>query len=99
MPILSVERKIILHDFVHPLLFHFHSKHKKSIVANSMRLDEQCRILLISGPNAGGKSIVLKAIGLIQLMFQFGMLIPAKENSELSVFDQLFVDIGDQQSI
>ncbi len=99
MPQISKERQIYLREFVHPILYHHHQKQHKPIVENTIFLDDKNRMVVISGPNAGGKSIVLKSIGLIQLMFQFGMLIPAKENSVLSVFDHLFVDIGDEQSI
>lgn len=99
MPQISKERQINLREFVHPILYHHHKKQHKSIIDNTIFLDEKNRIIVLSGPNAGGKSIILKSVGLIQLMFQFGMLIPAKENSVLSVFDNLFVDIGDEQSI
>ena len=99
MPQISKERQIYLREFVHPVLYHHHKKQHKPIIDNTIFLDDKNRIIVISGPNAGGKSIILKSIGLIQLMFQFGMLIPAKENSVLSVFDNLFVDIGDEQSI
>jgi DNA mismatch repair protein MutS2 len=99
IPQLSKERQIYLREFVHPVLYHHHKKQHKPIVDNTIILDDKNRIVVISGPNAGGKSIILKSVGLIQLMFQFGMLIPAKENSVLSVFDNLFVDIGDEQSI
>lgn len=99
MPQLSKERQIYLREFVHPVLYHHHKKQNKPIIDNTILLDERNRMVIISGPNAGGKSIILKSIGLIQLMFQFGMLIPAKENSVMSVFENLFVDIGDEQSI
>lgn len=99
MPEISAERVIYLREFVHPVLYHHHQKQHKPIIDNTIFLDEKNRVVVISGPNAGGKSIVLKSIGLIQLMFQFGMLIPARENSVLSVFEKLFVDIGDEQSI
>lgn len=99
MPELTSDRKIYLREFVHPVLYFHHQKQHKPIIDNTVLLDENSRIIVISGPNAGGKSIVLKSIGLIQLMLQFGMLIPAKENSVMTVFDQLFVDIGDEQSI
>ncbi len=99
MPELTTERKIYLREFVHPVLYFHHQKHHKPIVDNSILLDEKGRIMVISGPNAGGKSIILKSVGLIQLMLQFGMLVPARENSVMTVFDQLFVDIGDEQSI
>ena len=99
MPKISDNRKIYLKEFVHPVLYHHYTKQHKVIIDNTVLLDDKNRVIVISGPNAGGKSIILKSIGLIQLMFQFGMLIPAKEDSELAVFDNLFVDIGDEQSI
>lgn len=99
LPEISNERMIHLREFVHPVLLHHHQKQHKAIIDNTIFLDEKNRVVVISGPNAGGKSIVLKSIGLIQLMFQFGMLIPAKEGSKMSVFQKLFVDIGDEQSI
>ncbi|MBK9328149.1 MAG: Smr/MutS family protein [Sphingobacteriales bacterium] len=99
MPELTTERMIYLREFVHPVLYFHHQKQHKPIVDNSILLDEKSRMMVISGPNAGGKSIILKSVGLIQLMLQFGMLIPARENSVMTVFDQLFVDIGDEQSI
>lgn len=99
MPQISNERQLYLREFVHPVLVHYHKKQHKPIVDNTILLDEKGRIMLISGPNAGGKSIVLKSVGLIQLMFQFGMLIPAKETSSLCLFKDIFVDIGDEQSI
>ena len=99
MPQLSEEKVIYLREFVHPVLLYHHKKQHKPVVDNTVLLDAGNRIMVISGPNAGGKSIVLKSVGLIQLMLQFGMLIPARENSVMSVFDNLFVDIGDEQSI
>lgn len=99
MPEIAQQRKIWLREFVHPVLFYHHQKQHKPVVDNTLLLDEEHRMIVISGPNAGGKSIILKSVGLIQLMFQFGMLIPAKEGSALSVFEELFVDIGDEQSI
>lgn len=99
MPELSTETKIYLREFIHPVLFYHHNKQHKTVVDNTILLDKNKRVIVISGPNAGGKSLVLKSVGLLQLMFQFGMLVPVKENSSMSVFDQLFVDIGDEQSI
>jgi DNA mismatch repair protein MutS2 len=99
VPVLTKERRLFLHDFVHPVLYHHHSRQHKPVVENTIQLDEKGRIMVISGPNAGGKSIILKSVGIIQLMLQFGMMIPAKENSVMCVFTDLFVDIGDEQSI
>lgn len=64
-----------------------------------LELDQENRVLLLTGPNAGGKSILLKSVGVLQLMFQHGFLVPCSSDSEFSVFDQLFIDIGDGQSI
>ena len=99
MPLLTKERTLHLREFVHPVLFYHHKKQNKPVIDNTILLDDKNRMVVISGPNAGGKSIVLKSVGLIQLMLQFGMLIPAKDNSVMTVFNQLFVDIGDEQSI
>lgn len=95
----SKEISIYLKNFVHPVLQYHHLKNKKPIVANTLWLDKNNNFLVISGPNAGGKSIVLKSVGLIQLMFQFGMAIPVEEGSHLPCLQQFFLDIGDEQSI
>ncbi|MEL7145360.1 MAG: endonuclease MutS2, partial [Bacteroidota bacterium] len=83
----------------HPLLFLSHKKLDKSVVPLSIRLDEENRILLISGPNAGGKSVCLKTVGLVQYMYQCGMLPPVDESSTFGLFKKMFIDIGDEQSI
>ncbi|HEY8401581.1 MAG TPA: Smr/MutS family protein, partial [Cytophagaceae bacterium] len=83
----------------HPLLYLSHKKQDKPIVPQSIHLDHQKRILVISGPNAGGKSVCLKTVGLIQYMFQCGLLVPVDEGSTLGFFDDLFIDIGDEQSL
>lgn len=84
---------------VHPLLYLNLLKENRSVVPLNINLDERERILLISGPNAGGKSVCLKTTGLIQYMYQCGLLVPLSENSEMGIFDNLFIDIGDEQSI
>lgn len=84
---------------IHPLLYLSHRKQKKSVVPLDIRLDRDHRILVISGPNAGGKSVCLKTTGLVQYMFQCGLLPPVREDSEFTVFENLFIDIGDEQSI
>jgi DNA mismatch repair protein MutS2 len=84
---------------VHPLLFLSHQKQGKTVVPLSISLNSDNRILMISGPNAGGKSVCLKSVGLLQYMFQCGMLMPMNDNSRLGFFDNLFIDIGDEQSI
>ncbi|GAB3982202.1 endonuclease MutS2 [Spirosoma terrae] len=83
----------------HPLLHLSFQKQGKSVVPLSVRLDEKTRILIISGPNAGGKSVALKTIGLIQYMLQCGLLVPMADYAEMGVFQNLFIDIGDEQSL
>ena len=98
-PILSDRHELLLRKARHPLLEEALVKEGKSIVPLDITLTPQKRILLISGPNAGGKSVCLKTVGLLQYMFQWGMLIPASESSEMPVFHDMFVDIGDDQSL
>ena len=99
LPKINQEKHIHLIDAYHPILWLKHKKEKKKIIPQSLKLDESNRILVISGPNAGGKSITLKTIGLLQLMLQCGILVPVHEKSEMSFFDAIFTDIGDNQSI
>lgn len=84
---------------VHPLLMLSLKRENRRIVPLDITLTSEQRILLISGPNAGGKSVCLKSVGLIQYMLQNGLLIPVGEGSRTGVFDRLFIDIGDEQSI
>lgn len=86
-------------ETLHPLLFLSLQKQGKTVVPLTIKLISEERILVISGPNAGGKSVCLKTVGLIQYMMQCGMLVPMKENSTMGIFSQLFIDIGDEQSI
>lgn len=86
-------------DARHPLLYLSFKKQGKSVVPLGVRLDEKTRILIISGPNAGGKSVALKTIGVIQYMLQCGLLVPMADYSEMGVFQNLFIDIGDEQSL
>jgi DNA mismatch repair protein MutS2 len=87
------------YNTIHPLLYlHFKDEQKKVVPLN-IRLNSQNRILVISGPNAGGKSVCLQTVGLIQYMLQCGLLVPVKETSETGVFNNIFLDIGDEQSI
>jgi DNA mismatch repair protein MutS2 len=83
----------------HPLLFLSLKKQKKEIVPLDIVLNEKQRILLISGPNAGGKSVCLKTVVLLQYMLQCGLLVPLHDSSRMGIFDRLFIDIGDEQSI
>lgn len=99
MPLISDDGTLELRTARHPLLAQTLAKERKQIVPLDIRLTRQKHILIISGPNAGGKSVVLKTVGLLQWMFQCGMPIPALENSQLPLFDHIFVDIGDEQSI
>jgi DNA mismatch repair protein MutS2 len=98
-PIISKEKELNYIRARHPLLESALKKEGKEIVPLNLALNRDKRILLISGPNAGGKSVCLKTTGLLQYMFQCGMLIPASETSELPVFESIFIDIGDEQSI
>ncbi len=99
MPVISDNGEMNLRKARHPLLERTLKKEKKEIVPLTATLTPQKHILLISGPNAGGKSVCLKTVGLLQYMFQWGMLIPTSEASEMLVFDRIMVDIGDDQSI
>jgi DNA mismatch repair protein MutS2 len=83
----------------HPLLFLSHRKQNKQIIPLDIELEDDNRILIISGPNAGGKSVCLKTVGLLQYMVQCGLPIPLAENSIVGIFDNIFIDIGDEQSI
>ncbi|MDR1503890.1 MAG: endonuclease MutS2 [Prevotella sp.] len=83
----------------HPLLFLSHRKQNKQIVPLDIELEEDHRLLIISGPNAGGKSVCLKTVGLLQYMVQCGLPIPLDENSKVGIFNRIFIDIGDEQSI
>jgi len=99
MPVISDNGEMNLRKARHPLLERALKKEKKEIVPLTATLTPQKHILLISGPNAGGKSVCLKTVGLLQYMFQWGMLIPTSETSEMLIFDRIMVDIGDDQSI
>jgi DNA mismatch repair protein MutS2 len=88
-----------LREAVHPLLLLHNRKNLRETVPISLHLDETNRILLISGPNAGGKTVTLKMVGLLQLMLQAGLLIPAHPDSELGLFNQLMIHLGDAQSL
>lgn len=99
MPIISDNGEMNLRKARHPLLERSLKRERKEIVPLTVTLTPEKHILLISGPNAGGKSVCLKTVGLLQYMFQWGMLIPTSETSEMVVFDQIMADIGDGQSI
>ena len=83
----------------HPLLLLSHKTQKKEVVPLDILLTKTSRILIISGPNAGGKSVCLKTVGLIQYMLQCGFLVPMNDYSEVGIFSNIFIDIGDEQSL
>ncbi len=99
MPIVVNEAKLKLFNARHPLLLLSFKAEKKPVVPLNVTIDEEVRIVVVSGPNAGGKSVCMKTVGLLQMMVQAGLLIPAAEASTVGVFKQIFVDIGDDQSI
>ena len=91
--------RLLIRNAVHPVLLHKNKSEGIQTIPLNLELTRDERMLVISGPNAGGKSIALKTVGLLQMMVQSGLLIPVDESSELPVFAQLLVDIGDDQSI
>ena len=99
MPVLNNRPMIEWLDARHPLLYLNHKALRKEVVPFNLALGGDKHILVISGPNAGGKSVCLKAVGLIQYMLQCGLLVPCRETSEFGIFDRIFIDIGDQQSL
>ncbi len=98
-PIVSMDGRLNLRKARHPLLEQTLKGQGKPIVPLDMELDAKRRILVISGPNAGGKSVCLKTVGVVQYMFQCGFLATVGENSELPIFESLLIDIGDEQSL
>lgn len=98
-PILSTDDRLLLKNARHPLLQQTLKAQGREIVPLDMQLDRRKHILVISGPNAGGKSVCLKTTGIVQYMFQCGFPVPASEISELPVFRSVMIDIGDEQSI
>ncbi|MCD7916743.1 MAG: endonuclease MutS2 [Tannerellaceae bacterium] len=98
-PVVENTPQIDWYHAIHPILFLSLQKQNKQVVPLDITLDEQKRLLLISGPNAGGKSVCLKTVGLLQYMLQCGLLIPLYENSRTGIFSHIFIDIGDEQSI
>ncbi|ADX76908.1 endonuclease MutS2 [Staphylococcus pseudintermedius] len=92
-PTFAVERQVYLPKAFHPLL------DRDTVVANTIEFESSIQTVIITGPNTGGKTVTLKTLGLIILMAQSGLLIPTLDGSQLSVFDNVFCDIGDEQSI
>lgn len=99
LPKITKEKKIFFRDAYHPILWKKNKESNITTISQSIELNEKQQIIVISGPNAGGKSITLKTIGLLQIMVQSGILIPVEEKSSTYIFDTILTDIGDNQSI
>jgi DNA mismatch repair protein MutS2 len=99
LPILTTKKRLSLQKAFHPLLLISNKKRKEKTFPQSIELVPGKRIIVISGPNAGGKSITLKTVGLLQVMLQSGILIPVEPQSEMCFFKRILTDIGDNQSI
>lgn len=99
MPTLIEEPLLEWHEARHPLLFLSFKEQGKSVIPLSLSLTDAQKILVISGPNAGGKSVSLKTVGLLQYMYQCGLLVSMHENSKLGFYRDIFIDIGDEQSL
>ena len=98
-PVMSNRPWLNLVEARHPILYHRLPEQGKAVVPLNIRLGDKYRILVISGPNAGGKSVCLKTTALLQYMLQCGLTIPVNEASEMGIFNRLMIDIGDEQSI
>ncbi len=99
LPTIEPRQQLDFAEAIHPLLKMSLAKHGREVVPLNIRLDSKQRILLISGPNAGGKSVCLKTVGLLQYMLQCGLLLPLAESSNVGIFQNIFIDIGDEQSL
>ncbi len=99
LPRLSPHPQVHLVDAYHPLLLLYNQKQQKPTIPLNITLDKKQRILIISGPNAGGKTVSMKTVGLLQMMFQCGLLVPVHHTSEMGIFKQLMIHIGDTQSL
>jgi DNA mismatch repair protein MutS2 len=99
MPVLVQTPELSLINARHPLLYLNLKKEGTTVVPLNIKIDEVERVVVLSGPNAGGKSVAMKTVGLLQIMLQAGLLIPVHESSKLGIFKQVFADIGDDQSI
>lgn len=99
LPAITEERRLFFREAFHPILYLNNKQQNEVTHPQTIELNQENRIIVISGPNAGGKTISLKTIGLLQLMLQSGMLIPVHERSETFLFDRILTDIGDNQSI
>jgi DNA mismatch repair protein MutS2 len=99
LPAITDNRRLFFRDAYHPILYQNNKQKGEITHPQTFELNQEKRIIVISGPNAGGKTISLKTVGLLQLMLQSGMLIPVHERSETFLFDRILTDIGDNQSI
>ena len=99
LPKIGKTKRVYFKNAYHPILYVNNKEEKLEIVPQTIELNDKQQIIVISGPNAGGKSITLKTIGLLQIMLQSGILIPVDERSETTIFDTILTDIGDNQSI
>lgn len=99
LPKITEDKSMFLRNAYHPLLYLTNLEKKEKTFPQTIELKNNSRIIVISGPNAGGKSITLKTVGLLQVMLQSGMLIPVHERSKACLFDRVLSDIGDNQSI
>ncbi|MDG1196350.1 MAG: DNA mismatch repair protein MutS [Polaribacter sp.] len=99
LPLITKEKRVFFKNALHPILWRKNKEQNLETISQSIELNEKQQIIVISGPNAGGKSITLKTIGLLQLMLQSGILIPVDERSQTYIFDTILTDIGDNQSI
>ncbi|MFN8324940.1 MAG: DNA mismatch repair protein MutS [Flavobacteriaceae bacterium] len=99
LPNITEEKRLFFRDAYHPILYLTNKEKKQQTFPQTIEFKNESRIIVISGPNAGGKTISLKTVGLLQLMLQSGMLIPVHERSETFLFDRILTDIGDNQSI
>lgn len=93
LPLLSTDNQVIIRQARHPLI------NPQKVVANDIKIGDEYQSIVITGPNTGGKTITLKTFGLIQMMGQAGLFIPAQEGSTIAVFDNIYADIGDEQSL
>ncbi|MEP7279536.1 MAG: MutS2/Smr-associated SH3 domain-containing protein, partial [Bacteroidota bacterium] len=98
-PQLTDKAHVHLVQAYHPLLYLYNQRDKKPTIPTQITLDERNRILVVSGPNAGGKTVTLKTVGLLQLMLQSGLLVPVHPSSQMGIFKQIMIHIGDTQSL
>ena len=99
IPEVSKSTNFSMNNAIHPLLFLSHQASGKSVIPLNLTLEQEKRILIISGPNAGGKSVALKTVGLLQYMLQTGLPVSTNEESKMGIFSSIFIDIGDTQSL